>query len=76
MALASASGAPSLWGWSDAVPSVSRGWLSVGAMAGKAHCREHQALLEKAKWLRNPLVRYDLKLWIGHSCEGAAYLPR
>jgi hypothetical protein len=22
------------------------------------------------------LLRYDLKLWVGHSHEGAAYLPR
>jgi hypothetical protein len=26
--------------------------------------------------IREPRWRYDLKLWIGHSLEGAAYLPR
>ena len=31
----------------------------------------------EVQWVAPPAGRrYDLKLWVGHSHEGAAYLPR
>jgi hypothetical protein len=41
-----------------------------------AHCRDAQCSAAEHAVLDSAGKRYDLKLWIGHLFEGAAYPPR
>ena len=62
------------WRAPDAAGSTSRVGAEQGA-ANEAVKRHNLGPCQASHYLRLPSGRYDLKLWIAHPIEGAAYLP-